>query len=53
MKIYVVINEIDNEEMAEFKTLKQANDFITNCKRFDKEQDNPFNESYLIVIRES
>ena len=43
--MYVVYN-FDNEPLNEFKTIKEAKEFIKECKRFDKEQVNPFNEQY-------
>lgn len=45
--MYVVYN-VDNEPLEEFKTIKEAREFIKECKRFDKEQGNPFNENYRI-----
>lgn len=46
---YVVYNP-DNEweELGEFKTLKEAREFIKELKRFDKEQGNPFDDNYTI-----
>lgn len=52
MRVYVVINDIDQEEMAEFKSRKEAQEFIKGLKQFDKENNNPFNESYTIESRE-
>ena len=52
MKVYVVINELDCDELAKFKTLKEAKQFILECKRFDLENGNPFQESYSIEVRE-
>ena len=50
MKRYVVINVIDNEEMKTFKTKKEAQQFIKECKIFDKEMRNPFKEEYRIEV---
>lgn len=52
MKKYVVINDIDQDEMGEFDSRKEAQEFIKGLKKFDKEQGNPFNESYTIETRE-
>lgn len=52
MKKYVVINDIDQDEMGEFDSRKEAQEFIRESKRFDKEQGNPFNETYSIEVRE-
>ena len=52
MKKYVVINDIDQEEMGEFDTRKEAQEFIKGCKQFDKEQGNPFDETYSIEVVE-
>ena len=51
MRKYVVINDIDQEDMAEFETRKEALEFIKGCKQFDKENGNPFNETYSIEVR--
>ncbi len=52
MKKYVVINDIDQDDMAEFNSRKEAQEFIKGLKQFDKEQGNPFNETYSIEVRE-
>lgn len=52
MKKYVVISEIDEEEIGSFKTKKEALKCIRDCKRLDKEEGNPFDESYRIDIEE-
>ena len=49
-KIYVVISEIDYEEMGRFNSYKQAKECIKDCIRFDKENENPFDEKYHIEI---
>jgi len=49
--MYVVYN-FDNEPLNEFKTVKEAKQFIKECKRFDKEQGNPFDEQYRIEKEE-
>jgi len=49
-KIYVVISEIDFEEMGRFDSYKQAKEFIKDCIRFDKENENPFDEKYYIEV---
>jgi len=49
--MYVVYN-FDNEPLSEFKTIKEAKAFIKECKRFDKEQGNPFDEQYRIEKEE-
>lgn len=46
--MYIVINR-DYEELGKFATLKEAKSFIKECKRFDKEQGNPFDEEYRII----
>ena len=51
MKNYIVLN-FDNEELNSFKTLKEAKQFIKDCKKFDKENGNPFDEKYRIEIEE-
>lgn len=50
-RIYVVISEIDYEEIGKFDSLKKAKEFIKDCKRFDVENGNPFNEIYNIEVR--
>lgn len=52
MKKYIVVNDLDNEELAEFDNVKDAKKFIKELKRFDKEENNPFDESYSIIIEE-
>lgn len=52
MKKYVVISEIDEEEIGCFKTRKEAQKCIRECKEFDRDNNNPFNESYRIDIEE-
>lgn len=52
MKRYVVISEIDEEEIGCFKTKKEALRCIKECKEFDRDNNNPFNESYRIDIEE-
>ncbi len=51
MNKYVVISEIDYEELGEFDSRKEATDFIKGLKEFDDEEKNPFNESYIIERR--
>ena len=47
MKWYVVYN-MDYEEMGKFKTMKEARACVRDCKAFDKRNNNPFNEQYVI-----
>lgn len=48
---YVIYN-LDYEQVAECDTLKEAKAKIRDLKRFDKENENPFNENYTIEIEE-
>lgn len=43
---YVVISEIDFEEIGRFDSYKQAKEFIKACMRFDREMGNPYDEKY-------
>lgn len=52
MKKYVVITDIDNEELASFDTRKEAQKFIKEAKEFDKREGNPFDETYHIEIED-
>jgi hypothetical protein len=52
MKRYVVISCIDEEEIKSFKTRKEAQKCIRECKQFDKDNGNPFNEVYRIDVEE-
>lgn len=47
---YEIVNETNNFEIVKsgFKTRKEANEFIKDLKRFDKENNNPFNDRYII-----
>lgn len=48
--MFAVYREDDmNELIGRFRTLKEAKDCIKECKRFDKEMGNPFEEKYIIV----
>ena len=51
MKKFVVYNE-DDESFGKFNTLKEAKNQIKDLKRFDKEQENPFEEVYRIEVEE-
>ena len=48
--MFVVYRKDDMSEfIGRFKTLKEAKNCIKECKRFDKENGNPFEESYIII----
>lgn len=48
--MYCVINESNFHEYIKggFKTKKEASDFIRELKEFDKRNENPFNDEYII-----
>lgn len=50
--MYIVKSSIDCQEYGEFKTRKEAQAFIRELKRFDKENENPFDENYFIEWEE-
>ena len=52
MKKYIVVSDIDYEELQSFNTKKEAKDFIKETMKFDKENGNPFNETYHIEVEE-
>ena len=43
-----IVENMDYEQIGKFDTIKQAKEFIKECKRFDKENGNPFDERYTI-----
>lgn len=49
--MYVVCN-VNYMVLGEFKTLKEAKDFIIELKRFDRELGNPFDEKYIIEFED-
>ena len=48
--MYCVLNKSDNYELIKdkFKTKKEAQEFIKDLKRFDKENGNPFDDEFII-----
>ena len=47
--MYLVIDALnDYEIIQEFKTVKEAKQFIKGLKEFDKRQNNPFKTNYII-----
>ena len=50
--MYTVISAIDYQEYKSFKTIKEAKAYIKELKKFDKEQGNPFDENYQIVVED-
>lgn len=52
MKKYIVLSSNDYQEYGTFETLKEAEQFIKELKRFDEEHGNPFNEGYFVEEEE-
>jgi hypothetical protein len=47
--MYLVIDTLnDYEIIQDFKTIKEAKQFIKGLKEFDKRQNNPFETNYII-----
>ena len=47
--MYLVIDTLNEHEIIkDFKTIKEAKQFIKGLKEFDKRQNNPFKTNYII-----